>query len=190
MAKKSGDSEAMRLSILQAATGLFAQNGIGAASLSDIAAAAHMSKGTLYYYYPSKELLVLDIARAHLNRTTDQIYGWLETLDRDGYEEESLLSLLEYLLSDTEAMRLNVVLKTEAALGLTGLNELFEHAYREWTLMLEVGALKMPPGAAKRMDGLARLFFALLDGLMLHELLGLDPSERIRLVNLLLGVSG
>lgn len=47
--------------ILFAASRLFAEKGIQAASLSQIARAAGIAKGTLHYYYPSKESLVAEV---------------------------------------------------------------------------------------------------------------------------------
>lgn len=186
MAKKSGDANRIRLNILTAASGLFAKQGIGGTSLFDIAAAAAISKGTLYYHYPTKQLLLEDIVRLRVNEITDTLYAWLETLDRDGDPATALHSLLEFLLQDPAALRLSAALQAEAALGNEGLTALFDAAYHKWSLMLEVGALKMPPGAAARIEGMPRAVFALLDGFAVHELLGMDHACREHLVALLL----
>lgn len=186
VAKKSGDANRIRLNILTVASGLFAKQGIGGTSLFDIAAAAAISKGTLYYHYPTKQLLLEDIVRLRVNDITDTLYAWLETLDREGDPAAALHSLLELLLQEPAALRLNAALQTEAALGNESLVALFDAAYHKWSLMLEVGALKMPPGAALRIEGMPRAMFALLDGFALHELLGMDRACRERLVALLL----
>ena len=46
-----------RVEILKAATQVFGQKGFQATRAEDIAAAAHMAKGTLYLYFESKEAL-------------------------------------------------------------------------------------------------------------------------------------
>jgi AcrR family transcriptional regulator len=46
--------------ILEAALSLFRQQGFDAATMRDIAAAAGVATGAAYYYYPSKEAIVLD----------------------------------------------------------------------------------------------------------------------------------
>ena len=53
MAKQHGEFESVRAAILETATRLFTEKGIHETSLADIAKEARLSKGTLYYYYPS-----------------------------------------------------------------------------------------------------------------------------------------
>jgi len=47
--------------ILDAALSVFAEHGIDAAKLEDIAARAGVSKGTIYLYFPSKEELFREV---------------------------------------------------------------------------------------------------------------------------------
>ena len=51
-------SEQRKQEILQAAAGVFTQQGLSIARMEDVAAAANISKGTIYLYYPSKEKLI------------------------------------------------------------------------------------------------------------------------------------
>lgn len=55
----SGDER--RLSILKAATPLFAENGFNGTSIRDIARAANVSEALLYKHFPSKEALYREI---------------------------------------------------------------------------------------------------------------------------------
>lgn len=50
--------EQKRVAILEAATQLFAQRGYAKTSVSEIAAAAEISKGLVYVHFPSKEALL------------------------------------------------------------------------------------------------------------------------------------
>jgi AcrR family transcriptional regulator len=61
-----------RETIILAAIELFNEYGIQGASLSKIAQVAHMSKGTLYYYYQAKEDLVDDAFR-YVQRNAKEI---------------------------------------------------------------------------------------------------------------------
>src|SRR5713226_6743243 len=47
-----------RFQILQIALGLFRQRGLNDTTMRDIAAAADMSLGAAYYYFPSKEAII------------------------------------------------------------------------------------------------------------------------------------
>jgi AcrR family transcriptional regulator len=49
--------------ILDAALEVFAEHGLAAARLEDIAKRAHLSKGTIYQYFPNKEALFREVIR-------------------------------------------------------------------------------------------------------------------------------
>lgn len=59
-----------REKVEQAAVALFAANGVGGASIADIASAAGVSQGALYRHYPSKEALAAALFEAAYRRTT------------------------------------------------------------------------------------------------------------------------
>src|SRR3954470_23055957 len=50
--------------ILEAALDVFAERGLGAARLEDIAKRAGLSKGTIYLYFPNKEALFREVIRS------------------------------------------------------------------------------------------------------------------------------
>ncbi len=65
--------------ILAAALRLFAERGYTATSLEDVAAAAGVTKGTIYYYFRSKEALLMRLAEVGDREAVDE----LEALVRD-----------------------------------------------------------------------------------------------------------
>ena len=67
---------ARRQAILEAAIGVFAQHGFDAATTDDIARAAGLSKGGLYWHFKSKD----DILAAILTQLFDQELGVLQQL--------------------------------------------------------------------------------------------------------------
>ncbi len=181
MAKKDLNFESTRAAIRETAAALFTAGGIHSSSLADIAKAAKLSKGTLYYYYPSKEYLIADIAENHLSRMTDLIFTWIDTLGREQDAKTAVGALLDALFQDPNAMRLHFVLQCEALREDESLKRRFAAKAREWTVMLEVGSLKMSEPGAARFRKLSRSFFALLDGFGLHLLLGEDlDKEQLR----------
>jgi len=56
-AAKSGQSAATREEIVSAALRLFAQRGFASASIADIADAAGITKGAIYWHFDSKDAL-------------------------------------------------------------------------------------------------------------------------------------
>ena len=61
MGKKDKDLKNNREFILLKTMELLTQNSVQATSFADIAKAVNLSKGTLYYYFPSKEDVVLQV---------------------------------------------------------------------------------------------------------------------------------
>src|ERR1043166_3749107 len=80
--------------ILDAATPLLYRRGIGAVTLDEIAAAANVTKRTLYYHFPTKDDLVLAYLQRWYERTKedlghggdhgrDSVLGAFQTLERE-----------------------------------------------------------------------------------------------------------
>lgn len=77
------DKEEMRNAILDAAMSVFAEKGFHAATVSHVAQAAGLAKGTLYIYFDSKDALTTAIVDRHFAGTSKQIMHErpCETLD-------------------------------------------------------------------------------------------------------------
>lgn len=69
------DKQKMQGDILDAAMRVFVDKGYHAASVSNIADAAGLAKGTLYIYFESKEAMTTAIVDRHFAVTKDQIMG-------------------------------------------------------------------------------------------------------------------
>lgn len=65
---RAADFEEKQRVILDHAAQVFAEQGMEKASMSQIAAAAQVSKALLYHYYPSKDALIFAIIITHLER--------------------------------------------------------------------------------------------------------------------------
>ena len=72
--RKEREKEARREEILNAAHAVFNEKGLTGSTVDDIAAAAELSKGTIYLYFHSKE----DLYLAVMNRGIDIMQGMFE----------------------------------------------------------------------------------------------------------------
>ncbi|HZK25298.1 MAG TPA: TetR/AcrR family transcriptional regulator [Oscillospiraceae bacterium] len=70
------DAQVRKQEIVETAMLLFEQNGIGKTSMSDIAQAAKITKGLVYYYFSSKEELVtavIELLATEINQQLQEI---------------------------------------------------------------------------------------------------------------------
>ncbi|MCR9238865.1 MAG: TetR/AcrR family transcriptional regulator [Alphaproteobacteria bacterium] len=67
------DKEKMRNDILDAAMRVFVEKGYHATTVSNVAEAASLAKGTLYIYFKSKDAMTTAIVDRHLAGITEQI---------------------------------------------------------------------------------------------------------------------
>src|SRR5438477_9168872 len=84
IAKVTPKGEETGLRILDAALTLFRQQGFDAATMRDIARKAEVATGAAYYYYPSKDAIVMDFYRRSCAEMQPKIEAALE--DATGLE--------------------------------------------------------------------------------------------------------
>ncbi len=179
MAKRNPHPEGTREDIRNTATKLFTQNGVHASSLSDISEAAGISKGTLYYHYPSKEELVLEIAEEYFAAFTALIYHWIDELRLNTPAKDAIRTVAGFFWRDNESMRLYFALLAEALREDGALRALCHAKQKEWAVLLEVGALKLSGADTQRFRTYSRCFLALLDGFALRRLLSNELDESL-----------
>lgn len=82
--KKSPDhrskSDISRERVLEAAASIFSDRGYAGATMRDIAQAAEMKAGSLYYYYPSKELLIEAVIDQGIHSVSTSVYRAIANL--------------------------------------------------------------------------------------------------------------
>ena len=105
---------ANREKIIQAASRLIRERGIDNTTLADIAVAAEISKGTLYYYYSTKGDLIFDIADRHMNNLTDRIFRWLESSGTDVPPRRVFRMVMDTVMHSRSRGQMQVYLIPEA----------------------------------------------------------------------------
>lgn len=87
--------------IITAAIAVFSRLGIGNARMEDIAEEAGLSKGTLYLYFDSKDMLIGAILNAVVSRELEQAR---ELLSQDLSTYEKLELIIETILVDVDQL--------------------------------------------------------------------------------------
>jgi AcrR family transcriptional regulator len=103
--------------LLRAAARVFQREGYAAATTNRIAAAAGVSVGSLYEYFPNKDAILAAIARAHLAEGVALVVRMLADVGPEAPLDEQLRALFEAVLAlHEENPRLHRVLFEETPL--------------------------------------------------------------------------
>lgn len=177
MAKKLKQQfEDNRILILQAAIRLFAKQGVLGTSFSDIAKEVKLSKGTVSYYFPSKEHLVYEVSEYNLNEVTSLLFQWIDALRPDEPPKEAARQLMEVLKSRSTCLALEMSLFSEAYAGNDGMQKRIIDKIAEWATMVKIGLMKIGT-SREAIEGQVTLLMTLMESLMLRSPLGLPMHD-------------
>lgn len=158
--------------IMRKAIRLFTSKGVKNTSLADIATDAHISKGTLYYHYASKDDLILDIATSHFKVITSEVLKCIKIAGKNESQSTLVKQIVKRIASIGASGRLHMYLICEAITENQVLRNQFRIFYNEWRQTLEddlVGLCSCTPETA---TSIAVLLIAIVDGLVVQGLLG------------------
>jgi AcrR family transcriptional regulator len=179
MSEQNEISDDQKQAILDAATTVFAEKGYAKASVRQIAAAAGVTTGALYYYYKDKADLLVDVMNQHIH----YVHSLYEK-DADGTPKPAEVLLKDIneatdeRLNNAEWQRLQVMLASEVISGDDDDIRKHRESYGETirrTADLFGPALGVPED--DRRYFIASFLIAALDGLALQTSLGVHGDE-------------
>jgi len=105
--RRQRERERRRAEILEAAQEVFVRHGLAAATMDQVAAAANLSKGTLYLYFRSKDELFMGLACEVLDASRERLERIAEDTALSGLEcfREVACAYAEVALSRPNTMR-------------------------------------------------------------------------------------
>jgi AcrR family transcriptional regulator len=156
--------------IIDNAGRLISKKGIENTSLSDIAHETGISKGTLYYYYATRNDLIFDIAVDHIERISNDLFTLIDRIKGPSSPETVLTAMVETILKAETRSRLHLYLIREALTENKVLEERFIETYQHWFKTMEQGLEKILPGQSD-LEVLAAILVAVLDGLVIQSML-------------------
>lgn len=162
-----------RKKIIDAAITLFGEKGVEKTSLADIARTVGISKGTLYYYYSTKNDLIFDITKVHMEEITGGIFSIIDQKKETVSWQWLLKHLIETLLESETRTKLHLYLIQEALLGNLELKERFQKTYTQWFDMVQDAFFKTT-SIEKDLSVHARLLVSFIDGLIIQSSIGLE----------------
>lgn len=174
-----------RQSILDAASELIAQKGVKNTSLADISKEVGISKGTLFYYYSTKNDIIYDIADIHLTRITEELLAWIDNIEHNIAPEEILKVVFEKILSAETRGKLHLYLVSDAVTSNAPQKQRFREKYKEWRIALENGLRKVLKNRTTNYEVLSHIILAALDGFTIQWMLGVEKIPIDGIANLL-----
>ena len=166
MAKVSGISTEK---IIDVAEAMISAKGIRNTSLKDIAKALGISKGTLYYHYPTREALVYDIAGRHFERVRLQFQNWYDRTGRRVPGTDMLAAILEAILQDVTGIGPIHLYLLQEAVGNEDLRKRFADRHREWRDMIAHMLKMIFAGTEELHRSMADMLLALLEGSIMRR---------------------
>lgn len=167
-----------RRQILEAATAVFARKGFKQARMDDIVAESGLSKGSLYWYFKSKDEIIIGIIDTLLGGELDRLAS---LRDADGSARERMLEFVELTIADlSRILRLIPMFYEFYALSLRSktIQKIFQRYFRSYMeIMAPILQQGIDAGEFRPVDpeeaaiGLA----ALVEGTIL--LLAFDPER-------------
>ncbi len=170
--------------ILKCMQEFIAEGKMESISLADIAARVGISKGTLYYYYSSKELILLDLTMKYLDYMEKYLSHWYS----EEHEDKSLVRLIAYIFDRgahfEERAKMHLYLVTKAFMGNEKIKEIFKEKYSEWRHKI-AKSINRRFENTKNAETLSRLLLLIVDGMIVQEAVGVDDIDCLELAKLL-----
>ena len=158
--------------ILLATAELLKTHPLAELSLADIAAAAGISKGTLYYHYKTKNEIFMELTEDFLREQWEDLIRWTENKEKD----TSLERLVRYVADrDIASAGLRIQLLAEAQLGNAAMQRVLSGLYGNFQGLIRQ---KIAERSDLPADFFTWLLLLLCDGIIVQESIGNAAFDR------------
>lgn len=173
MAKRRSDMD--KNAFISAAEKLITEQGANDFSLADLSKEMGISKGTLYYHYPTKDELILDIMEKHMDELSKDYVDWLARHKDDKISKQRFLDVIFYKgVKLFNKSKMHIYLINECMRGNESLRKRYTELWDSWQNKLEEGLAASFPEEEDRKT-YAYLLMLIIDGLTVQE--ALDNSD-------------
>lgn len=175
--------------IIDTAIDLISQKGIKGTSLADIAKNVGISKGTLYYYYATKNDLIFDITETHMDHLTNRLFDIIRQNRGNVTWREMSYKLFTTVIDSETRTRLHIYLIQEILSGNLKLKDHFTKTYNKWFDLI-AEAYNLITDKDKEILVQARIFVAAIDGFIIQHIIGTEQIPFNEVVNNLAVIIG
>ena len=174
----------MRNEILKSVESLISVSGVNSISLKDIAKTCNISKGTLYYYYTTKDEIIFDVIVKHVQELHKEYLDWIERHQQDLTIERFLSVILYKGVKLFNRAKLHIFLVNECIKGNDVLRNKFNELWNEWHKILQLG-IKKAFNNEQESEDIAYLLMLIIDGLAIQEVLQNQTISEQRIIGLM-----
>ncbi|UVI28196.1 TetR/AcrR family transcriptional regulator [Paenibacillus spongiae] len=175
--------EGKKQQIIQAAIKCFSEKGFRGTSIQDIADSIGIAKGSLYFYFKSKDDLLLSIIKYWLKNINDDFQ---ELIERDDLSSDDLLRehvILSYRIYDKHSSFFSIMMQERFEVNAE-LHELIVGARRQglyytYQLIVRVYGESVRPYACDA----AVIFQAIMDGYLSLVVMGIQTFDNEKLAS-------
>lgn len=152
-------------------------------SLSQIAKKTGISKGSIYYYYNSKDELLYDIADSYLNQLYGDLLTWVDNKEKDTSLPRVLYFCLKGGINEPEkSLRLHLVM--DAMSGNSQLNSKLLNKYISFKNIFSEKIHERSTSINKEQaDYYGWLLLTVIDGVIIQNLLGNPEISNEEFIN-------
>ncbi len=185
-----GDSQSdVRMKIIAAAQKVIAQYGVANTTLKLIADTAGISKGSLYYYFKTKDSILYSVVDEdfRISRRVMQQYRAGQLNKRQ--LKEAIIGGIHERLQKKSENRLHLYLAHEAMIGNEELMASYKAKYADWVNDISEGfsiAFDVPNSSWTRL--LAFFFICAMDGWCLQDLLDISTVKKKDALNIMTSI--
>lgn len=170
--------EECHAAILQAALRLFATKGLRDATMEEIAQAAGLGKGTIYYYFSSKEALIEELlcslADQYFQNLLDGIEGQQTPL---AIAEKIIANLLEHYQRQPELFHVIQMIIATPGGGPPRVRQVFATKHREWLAQLREKAQRAAEAKGLSLESFVDFVATHAHGLLFWAAAGRDVEK-------------
>jgi AcrR family transcriptional regulator len=171
--------------IIDSTIELIAKRDVNEISLADIAAAAKITKGTLFYYYNSKDLIFVDITYQYLTGLASRFEEWVNNAEKDTSLPRMAKYILDFGARYDQRSKLHIYLVNKALSDNKQLKTIFRKTYIEWREMIKNHIAERISDPEKAVN-IANLLLVMVDGIIVQDLIGVKGIETSDIISLLI----
>jgi len=166
--------------ILQAALRIFAAKGLQEATMDEIAQAAGLGKGTIYYYFSSKEALIEELLCALAEQYFHTLLEGTEALrDPLGIAERIIHNLLGHYQRQPELFQVIQMILAAPGGGPPRARAVFAQKHREWLAQLKGETAELLEARGMSVESFVEFIGTYAHGLLFAAVAGRD-IEKLR----------